>query len=55
VRAELGSSRYSYDRALMDRDLTMVARQVARASSTLASIWLFEWRQAGSPASCTGH
>jgi len=51
VRAELGTNRY--DRALMDRDLTMVARQVARASSTLASIWLFEWRTAGSPTSCT--
>jgi hypothetical protein len=55
VRAELGRSRYGYDRALMDRDLTMVARQVARASSMLASIWLFEWRTAGSPTSCTGH
>jgi hypothetical protein len=55
VRAELGSGRYAYDRALMDRDLTTVANQVARASSTLASIWLFEWRQAGSPTSCTGH
>jgi len=55
VRAELGRSRYGYDRALMDRDLTMVARQVARASSTLASIWLFEWRNVDSPTSCTGH
>jgi zinc dependent phospholipase C len=54
VRAELGGSRYGYDRALMDRDLTMVARQVARSSSTLASIWLFEWRNVDSPMSCTG-
>jgi hypothetical protein len=55
ARAELGRSRYGYDSAPMDRDLTMVARQVARASSTLASIWLFEWRNAGSPPSCAGH
>ncbi len=55
VRAEVGSSRDGYDRALIDRDLTMVARQVARASSTLASIWLFEWRTAGSPTACTRH
>jgi hypothetical protein len=55
VRAEVGSSRDGYDRALIDRDLTMVVRQVARASSTLASIWLFEWRNVDSPTSCTGH
>lgn len=54
VRAETGSDWKSYDNALMRREGTMIARQIAAASSVLASIWLYEWTQAGSPAACTG-
>jgi hypothetical protein len=43
-----------YQRAVMREDGAMFARQIARAASVLASIWLFEWHRAGSPASCTG-
>lgn len=41
-----------YQRALMDEDAAMFARQIARAASVLASIWLYEWRRAGSPGAC---
>ena len=54
ARAETGAKRGDdFDRALMRRELPMIARQVAQASSVLASIWLYEWKQAGSPAGCT--
>jgi hypothetical protein len=36
----------------MAADSPMIARQVADAASVLASIWLYEWKQAGSPAAC---
>ena len=53
ARAETGAKRGGdFDRALMQRELPMIARQVAEASSVLASIWLYEWKQAGSPAGC---
>jgi hypothetical protein len=53
ARAETGAKRGAdFDRALMQRELPMIARQVAEASSVLASIWLYEWKQAGSPAAC---
>jgi hypothetical protein len=53
ARAETGAKRGGdFDRALMRRELPMIARQVAEASSVLASIWLYEWKQAGSPAAC---
>jgi hypothetical protein len=41
-----------YQRALMRQDAATFARQIARAASVLASIWLYEWRRAGSPAAC---
>lgn len=41
-----------YQRALMNEDAAMFARQIARAASVLASIWLYEWRRAGSPGAC---
>jgi len=41
-----------YQRALMDEDAAMFARQIARAASVLASIWLYEWHRAGSPGAC---
>jgi hypothetical protein len=44
----------AYDESVMDKDSSMVAAQVADAASTLASIWLYEWKQAGSPAACVG-
>jgi Zinc dependent phospholipase C len=51
ARAESRGSR-GYDRALYARDGAMFVGQVAAAASTLGSIWLYEWRQAGSPAAC---
>lgn len=54
ARAETGAKRGDdFDRALMRRELPMIARQVAEASSVLASIWLYEWKQAGSPVACS--
>jgi hypothetical protein len=41
-----------YRRELMHEEGAMVAGQIARAASVLGSIWLYEWRQAGSPAVC---
>jgi hypothetical protein len=53
ARAETGAKKGDeFDRALMRREMPMVAQQVAEASSVLASIWLYEWNQAGSPATC---
>jgi hypothetical protein len=53
ARADTGAKRGGdFDRALMRRDLPMIVRQVAEASSVLASIWFYEWKQAGSPAAC---
>jgi hypothetical protein len=53
ARAETGAKRGDeFDRALMRREMPMVAQQVAEAASVLASIWLYEWKQAGSPATC---
>jgi hypothetical protein len=53
ARAETETKRGDeFDRALMRREMPMVAKQVAEAASVLASIWLYEWNQAGSPAAC---
>jgi hypothetical protein len=53
ARAETSTKRGDvFDRALMLRESPMVARQVADAASVLASIWLYEWEQAGSPTAC---
>jgi hypothetical protein len=41
-----------YDAALMSRAQPMIAGQIARAASVLASIWIYEWKRAGSPAAC---
>ncbi|HSR58687.1 MAG TPA: hypothetical protein VLL57_10875, partial [Candidatus Binataceae bacterium] len=41
-----------YRRAVMREDSAMYAHQVARAASVLASVWLFEWKRAGSPNRC---
>ncbi|MGH7934590.1 MAG: zinc dependent phospholipase C family protein [Candidatus Binataceae bacterium] len=52
VRAETGTSRYVYDRALVNREGGLMARQVASAVSVLASVWLYEWNGAGHPSAC---
>jgi hypothetical protein len=53
ARAETGAKRGDdFDRALMRREMSMAAQQVAEAASVLASIWLYEWNQSGSPNSC---
>ena len=53
ARAETGAKRGDeFGRALMRREMPMVAQQVAEAASVLASIWLHEWNQAGSPTAC---
>jgi hypothetical protein len=54
VRQQSGRGRRAYGQALMARDSPMVVRQVADAASVLASVWLYEWKQAGSPAACVG-
>jgi hypothetical protein len=52
VRASSGRDWQVYDHDLMSREGTMIAGQVAAASSVLSSIWLYEWSQAGHPAAC---
>jgi hypothetical protein len=53
ARAATGAKRGDdFDRALMQRELPMVAQQVAEAASTLASVWLYEWNHAGSQGTC---
>jgi hypothetical protein len=52
VRAEADGKPGAYERLLMERDGSMIVLQVAAASSVLASIWLFEWKDAGSPVRC---
>jgi hypothetical protein len=44
--------RADYRRVMMQEDSAMYARQIARAASVLASIWVFEWKRAGSPSRC---
>jgi len=41
-----------YQEAVMREDAAMFAHQIARAASVLASVWLYEWHRAGSPAKC---
>jgi len=42
----------AYGEALFADDAALFSTQIADAASTLASIWLFEWKQAGSPNRC---
>ncbi len=42
----------NYDAAFMSRAQPMIAGQIARAASLLASIWIYEWKRASSPAAC---
>jgi hypothetical protein len=43
---------HAYDRALMAQEAPLIATQIADASSVLASVWLYEWKSAGSPSAC---
>ena len=53
ARASTGAKRGDdFDRALMQREMPMVAQQVAEAASTLASVWLYEWNHAGRSSTC---
>ena len=40
----------AYNRALIAQEGRLIAGQIADASSVLASIWLYEWKSAGSPS-----
>jgi len=42
-----------YDSALFEAAGPMITLQVARAASALASIWLYEWKSAGTPSPCS--
>jgi len=42
----------SYERELMRREGAMIAGQIARGATLLASIWFYEWERAGRPAVC---
>ena len=54
ARTETGTKHgHDFERSLMRREQPMIVRQVAEASSVLASLWLYEWKQAGSPAACS--
>ena len=52
ARRQSSGGRDAYDDALMSRARPMLAGQIARAASVLASIWLYEWKRAGSPPGC---
>ncbi|MDB5108458.1 MAG: hypothetical protein JWM69_1399 [Candidatus Binatus sp.] len=44
-----------YDAVFLDRERATVTSQLARAASVLGSIWIFEWKQAGSPRCMPEH
>ena len=57
IEADRKASRVSregpeYDAALFEAAGPMITLQVARAASTLASIWTYEWNQSGHPTIC---
>ena len=52
AREQSKFDRKQYTAALMSRERPMIAAQLARAASVLASIWLYEWKRAGSPSRC---
>jgi Zinc dependent phospholipase C len=47
------ASAEEYERALIAQNGAMFATQIARGASALASIWTYEWSQAGSPDRCS--
>jgi len=54
ARDTAGYDTHEYQNVLMREDAALFAHQIARAASVLASMWLYEWRRAGSPATCAG-
>ncbi len=50
-----GRRKSDYDRSLFANSRAMLVGQIARASSFLASVWLYEWKQAGGPSTCMAH
>jgi hypothetical protein len=53
VRAQAPPDNYrAFDRALMAQEEPLIARQLAGAASVLASVWLYEWKAAGSASAC---
>ncbi|HJU27533.1 MAG TPA: hypothetical protein VJ718_00070, partial [Candidatus Binataceae bacterium] len=50
ARSQMAFGKRAYESALMRADSAMVAKQVADAASVLASIWIYEWKRAGSPS-----
>ncbi len=52
ARAQSDGGFESYERELMKRNGTLIAGQISRAASLLASIWLYEWDRAGRPPLC---
>ena len=52
ARAQSDGGFESYERELMRRDGTLIAGQISRAASMLASIWFYEWDRAGRPPLC---
>jgi hypothetical protein len=53
ARAAGGGDQREYASALMKLEDRRLAAQIADSASRLASIWLYEWQQAGRPAGCT--
>jgi hypothetical protein len=52
TRAEVPAHSREFERRLIGLEQGFIAGQVARAASVLGSVWLYEWEQAGRPASC---
>lgn len=53
ARAGPRRSRAAFDNDLLSRERPMIVGQLASGASVLSSVWLYEWKQAGSPAHCT--
>jgi len=54
ARASSGGVEQTYEVDLMRDEGAMIAGQIADSASRLASIWIYEWNQAGHPAACMG-
>jgi hypothetical protein len=52
ARRTAGDRGVAYAHALIEQHGAMFATQIARGASALASIWLYEWKQAGSLDRC---
>jgi hypothetical protein len=52
ARMVKGGDELAYQAFLMSREQPMIEAQIADSASRLASIWQYEWDQAGHPAAC---